>query len=139
YAPGYKDKLQDPLRDRFARSAQFFIDQKARIVRGRLPAPSGSSLRLLDAGCGQGSAFAAFGEGVKVFGSDVSVPMLTEAVARGPVVAQEPYDLPFADSTFDGVYAFCIYHHIPDEDHVRHLSELRRVVAPGGEVMVFEH
>ena len=61
------------------------------------------------------------------------------AAARGPVAVQEPLSLPFADDTFDAVYAFCIYHHIPDEDHVRHLSELRRVVKPGGEVMVFEH
>lgn len=139
YATGYEDKLRDPLRDRFAGGAQFFIDQKVRIVRGRLPVPAGRPLRLLDAGCGQGTAFAAFGPDIMVVGSDVSVPMLGEAVGRGPVVAQEPYDLPFADGTFDAVYAFCIYHHIPDEDHVRHLRELRRVVAPGGEVMVFEH
>ena len=139
YAPGDEDKLRDPLRDRFAGGAQFFIDQKVRIVRGRLPAGTGRPLRVLDAGCGQGTAFATFGPGVRVFGSDVSLPMLGEAVVRGPVVAQEPYDLPFADGTFDAAYAFCIYHHIPDEDHVRHLRELRRVVVPGGEVMVFEH
>ena len=66
-------------------------------------------------------------------------PMLHDAVKRGPVTVQEPYQLPFADDTFDAVYAFCIYHHIPDEDHVRHLSELRRVVRTGGEVMIFEH
>jgi SAM-dependent methyltransferase len=65
--------------------------------------------------------------------------MLRDAVRRGPVTVQEPFDLPFADNTFDAVYAFCIYHHIPDEEHVRHLAELRRVLRPGGEVMVFEH
>jgi SAM-dependent methyltransferase len=60
-------------------------------------------------------------------------------VRRGPVTLQEPYQLPFAGDTFDAAYAFCIYHHIPDADHVRHLSELRRVVKPGGEILVFEH
>jgi SAM-dependent methyltransferase len=96
-------------------------------------------LRILDAGCGQGAAFGFFGRGVKVFGSDVSEPMLRDAVRRGPVTVQEPLSLPFADATFDAAFAFCIYHHIPVADHVAHLRELRRVVAPGGEVMVFEH
>ena len=77
---------------------------------------------MLDAGCGQGTAFAFFGPDTHVFGSDISFPMLHDAVKRGPVTVQEPYQLPFADDTFDAVYAFCIYHHIPDEDHVRHLS-----------------
>jgi len=137
FAPNYADLLRDPLRDQFA-STDFFIQQKCRIVARRLngrPKP----VRVLDAGCGQGTAFGFFGPDVRVFGSDVSMRMLHDAVKRGPVAVQEPYMLPFADKTFDAVYAFCIYHHIPRDDHVRHLSELRRVVTDGGEVMVFEH
>ena len=140
FAGNYDDLLRDPLRDRFAGGSEFFIRQKCRIVERRLRrlAPSGSR-RVLDAGCGQGTAFAFFDRGTRVFGSDVSYPMLRDAIRRGPVTVQEPFDLPFADNTFDAVYAFCIYHHIPDEEHVRHLAELRRVLRPGGEVMVFEH
>jgi len=140
YAGNYDDLLKDPLRDRFAGGSEFFIRQKCRIVDRRLNRQrGGGTLRVLDAGCGQGTAFAFFGPDTHVFGSDVSFPMLHDAVKRGPVAVQEPYQLPFADDTFDAVYAFCIYHHIPDDDHVRHLSELRRVVKSGGEVMIFEH
>ena len=139
FAGNYDDLLHDPLRDRFAGGSEFFIRQKCRIVDRRLRQLNGGARRVLDAGCGQGTAFAFFERDTHVFGSDISYPMLRDAVRRGPVTVQEPFDLPFADGTFDAVYAFCIYHHIPDEEHVRHLTELRRVVRPGGEVMVFEH
>jgi len=142
FAGKYDDLLKDPLRDKFAGGSAFFIQQKCRIVARRLERlrrEAGRPLRVLDAGCGQGTAFPFIGSDTRVFGSDISMPMLHDAVKRGPVAVQEPYALPFADETFDAVYAFCIYHHIPDEDHVRHLTELRRVVRTGGEVMIFEH
>ena len=138
YARKYDELLRDPLRDKFAGGSDFFIRQKCRIVASRLPRGS-RTLRVLDAGCGQGTAFQFFDRRVRVFGTDISQPMLRPAALRGPVAVQEPLSLPFADDTFDAVYAFCIYHHIPDDDHVRHLSELRRVVKPGAEVMIFEH
>lgn len=140
YAEDYDALLRDPLRDRFAGGSAFFIERKCRIVAGRLRRHGAQGrLRVLDAGCGQGTAFQFFTEPIRVFGTDVSVSMLHEAQRRGPVAVQEPYQLPFDDDTFDAVYAFCIYHHIPDSEHVRHLRELRRVVKPGGEVMIFEH
>lgn len=142
-AQDYDDLLRDPLRDQFASGSAFFIGQKCHIVAKRLRAlrhASGTTaMKVLDAGCGQGAAFPFFEDDVHVFGCDVSVPMLRTAVQHGPVTVQEPYDLPFADDTFDAAYAFCVYHHIPVEAHARHLRELRRVVAPGGEVMIFEH
>lgn len=140
YARDYDELLRDPLRDRFAGGSDYFIRLKCQHVERRLARLAGRRpQRVLDAGCGQGAALAMFGPGVRVFGTDVSQPMLRDAATRGPVAVQEPLRLPFADGTFDAVYAFCIYHHIPDADHVAHLAELRRVVADGGEVMVFEH
>jgi SAM-dependent methyltransferase len=140
FAATYEELLKDPLRSRFAGASDFFIHQKCRVVARRLARRHGrTSLRILDAGCGLGTALAFFRPGMHVFGADVSHPMLRHAVERGPVAVQEPYDLPFADGTFDAAYAFCIYHHIPDDHHVRHLRELQRVVSAGSEVMVFEH
>ncbi len=141
YAENYDDLLRDPLRDRFAGGSDFFIQQKCRIVSHRLEKKGTGRrpMRVLDAGCGQGRAFRFFGSDTKVFGSDISHSMLRTAVHRGPVAVQEPFDLPFADGTFDAAFAFCIYHHIADDHHVRHLRELSRVVVPGGQVLVFEH
>jgi SAM-dependent methyltransferase len=143
-ARDYEKLLRDPLRDRFASGSDFFIEQKARIVLSRLAALNDEQrrerpLRVLDAGCGRGTAFQFFGPEIRVFGCDVSALMLQGATRHRPVAIQEPYALPFADNTFDAAYAMCVYHHIPLDEQLGHLRELRRVVAEGGEVMVFEH
>jgi SAM-dependent methyltransferase len=140
-AADYDHLLDDPLRQRFAGDAEFFIHQKCRVLMRRLgqQVSGARRLRLLDVGCGQGTAIAFLRKDARVLGTDVSLPMLREAVRHGPVAVQEPFDLPFPDRTFDAVYAFCVYHHIDDRDHLRHLRELTRVVVPGGQVCIFEH
>ena len=47
--------------------------------------------------------------------------------------------LPFADNSFDTAFASCVFHHIPPGEHVRLLRELRRVLKPGGVIMLYEH
>jgi SAM-dependent methyltransferase len=139
YARDYDNLLDDPLRRRFAGDGEFFIHQKCRVLMRRLGSGGRQKLRLLDAGCGQGTAMAFLRPHAAVVGTDISLAMISEAVSRGPVAVQEPFDLPFRDGTFDAAYAFCVYHHIDDQHHVRHLRELARVVKPGGRVLVFEH
>lgn len=135
----YDALLDDPLRRRFAGDSSFFIEQKCRAMLRDL-APRGRAGRILDAGCGHGVALAFLRrQSLSVIGTDISLSMLQEAAGRGPVAVQEPFDLPFADGAFETAYAFCVYHHIEPGDRVRHLRELRRVVAPGGQVFVFEH
>lgn len=140
YSDDYEALLDDPLRRRFAGDSAFFIHQKCRALLERLPRRGGRRPRLLDSGCGQGTAVAFLRDhGCDVVGTDVSLGMLQQGVMRGAVAVQEPFALPFADGTFDAAFAFCVYHHLDRRDHVRHLRELRRVVAPGGRAFVFEH
>jgi SAM-dependent methyltransferase len=47
--------------------------------------------------------------------------------------------LPYEDASFDAVFTICVMHHVPSEDWPRFLAEMRRVVRPGGLVLVFEH
>src|SRR5581483_563539 len=47
--------------------------------------------------------------------------------------------IPFGDASFDLVFAACVFHHIPERQHLRLLSEFRRVLTPGGLAVVFEH
>ena len=142
-AENYDEQLRDRWRDCFAPSdGAFFIAQKCRALSRELSqrlAVAGRRGRLLDAGCGQGTAFRFLRDTYDVVGSDVSLPMLRVARAEGPVVLQEDCSLPFVSGVFDAAYAFCIYHHIASSDHVRHLRELARVVRPGGLICVFEH
>lgn len=140
-AEDYERLLDDPLRQRFAGASAFFIHQKCRTLMRHLRrhAPGAASLRLLDAGCGRGTAAAFLRGQARVIGTDTSLPMLRDAAGRCPVAVQEPFALPFADGVFDAAFAFCVYHHIDDEQQLRHLKELARVVAVGGRVCVFEH
>ena len=47
--------------------------------------------------------------------------------------------LPLADASVDGAFACCVFHHIPPQEHVSALKELRRVLRPGAPLMIYEH
>lgn len=47
--------------------------------------------------------------------------------------------LPHEDESFDVVMAACVFHHIPPVERAHWISEIRRVLKPGGHVFVFEH
>ncbi len=92
--------------------------------------------RVLDAGCGSGRnmvELAALGE---VSGIDVS-PM-SVAVARdrnvGEAVVGDVEELPFEDDSFDFAVCLDVIEHL--EDDRTPLRELRRVVAPGGTLLI---
>lgn len=143
FADQYSQRLDDPLRRQFATDGDFFIRQKCqalgREIRHRLEPTPGRPLRLLDAGCGVGTAMRILQPLYSVVGTDVSLPMLQHVTPGGRVAATEPFALPFADHGFDVAFAFCVYHHIAPAEQARHLRELGRVVRPGGLVSVFEH
>jgi ubiquinone/menaquinone biosynthesis C-methylase UbiE len=96
--------------------------------------------RILDVGCGAGPLLAALRErGALVTGVDSSAKMLELARARlgdGPVLlpADLADPLPFPDGAFDDVIACLVLHYL--EDWKAPLAELRRVLAPGGRLIV---
>lgn len=96
--------------------------------------------RILDAGCGAGPLFAALRDrGAVVTGVDASAGMLELARRRlGPDadlrVADLADPLPFPDNTFDDVVASLVLHYL--EDWGPALTELRRVLVPGGRLIV---
>lgn len=99
-----------------------------------------SGRRILDAGCGSGPLTAALrAKGAAVTGFDASAAMVDLARQRlGAVadlhVADLGAPLPFADAEFDDVVASLVLHYL--EDWTGPLSELRRVLKPGGRLMV---
>lgn len=90
--------------------------------------PPGGSDQILDLGCGEGRSLGRFGRTV---GVDLLPSLAAVAAGRGPVViADAARGLPFADATFDGVYAVLVLEHVPDVTPV--ISEMARVVRGGG-------
>ena len=47
--------------------------------------------------------------------------------------------IPFEDASYAIALASCVFHHIPHAEHVGLLREIRRVLAPGGTLFIFEH
>ena len=96
--------------------------------------------RILDAGCGSGPLFAALRDrGAIVTGFDKSAGMLELARRRlgdgaDLRVADLGSPLPFPDDTFDDVTASLVLHYL--EDWGPALAELRRVLKPGGRLIV---
>ncbi|MGN6791179.1 MAG: methyltransferase domain-containing protein [Streptosporangiaceae bacterium] len=96
--------------------------------------------RILDAGCGSGPLFAALRDrGAIVTGFDKSGGMLELARRRlgddaDLQVAELGSPLPFPDDTFDDVTASLVLHYL--EDWGPALAELRRVLKPGGRLIV---
>ncbi|HEX8054580.1 MAG TPA: class I SAM-dependent methyltransferase [Thermoleophilaceae bacterium] len=96
----------------------------------------GRDRRILDVGCGTGTMLAHLGR----FGTAQGVDASEEAVAfchqRGldDVGLLDDGPLPFGDDTFDLVTAFDVIEHVDDDLGL--LRDFRRVVAPGGHVMV---
>jgi SAM-dependent methyltransferase len=107
----------------------------------RLPAARPRARRALEIGCGPGRLIRPlsrhFGE---IHGVDVSDEMIRRAEANLAHIAHaHPHhtsgaDLdPFADESFDFVYSYAVFQHIPSRDVVmQYLREAVRVLKPGG-------
>ena len=104
------------------------------------PWPGTWPARILDAGCGAGPLSAALRDrGAIVTGFDKSAGMIELARRRlgGDAdlqVADLGSALPFPDNTFDDVTASLVLHYL--EDWGPALAELRRVLRPGGRLIV---
>jgi ubiquinone/menaquinone biosynthesis C-methylase UbiE len=74
---------------------------------------------------------------------DVSQKSLEIGTAKHGAVAEfkhfDGVEIPCADGTFDVAVASCVFHHIPHDEHVALLAEIRRVLNPRGWLFVFEH
>jgi ubiquinone/menaquinone biosynthesis C-methylase UbiE len=96
-------------------------------------------MRVLDLGCGEGD-FAAYAAeaGASVVAADVAEAALRRARRRhlGLDARRVPFDgpLPFDDGAFELVWASEVIEHVADT--ARWLSEVRRVLAPRGAVLV---
>ena len=142
YADAYSDLLHDPIRERFAKSSEFFHLRKWHLLseffrRQSLPM---HNRRWLDVGCGKGELLR-LGSGAfaEVAGCDPSQQMLQYCEDIPVRVQQNPLEIPFEDDYFDLVTAVCVYHHIVPAERRFLTDEIRRVLKPGGIFAIIEH
>ncbi len=98
--------------------------------------------RVLEVGCGMGTDLFQFASaGAIVSGVDLSAVHARIASGRfalyglkANLLLGDAEDLPFPNHSFDVVYTFGVLHHTPDAR--RAVDEIRRVLRPGGRLIV---
>jgi len=146
FAREYQQVHQQNIRH-FRESPDYFAEYKivdaARVVGERLES---SALAMLDFGAGVGNSVPHVRRHLpraRLTCLDVSEQSLAIAEQRFPGEAEyrafEGGDLPFPDQAFDLVFTACVFHHIPHAEHAAILQEFRRVLRPGGVLVLFEH
>jgi ubiquinone/menaquinone biosynthesis C-methylase UbiE len=125
--------------DRFRRD-RGLSELKVREVELLAPAPG---LRVLDAGCGRGEVLLACARaGANVAGADasaaaVSISRETLAGVEGADVREaDLVDLPWPDASFDRALLGDVIEHLTPGQARLALGELRRVLRPGGTLVV---
>jgi SAM-dependent methyltransferase len=98
----------------------------------RLPARA----RILDAGCGSGRNMVELARHGTVTGVELSEASVELARARGAgeVIAGSVLEMPFEAGSFDLAASLDVIEHL--EDDLGALRELRRVVTPGGSLLI---
>ncbi len=100
--------------------------------------------RLLNLGCAHGPDFLPFRQGFELHGVDFSTEMIKLAGKYAKkfdfdvnLAVAEVRSLPYSDETFDWAISVATYHHIQgEEERLKALRELKRVLKPGGEAFI---
>ncbi len=136
YTVGYNAPVRDFFQTRSSdRFAQFFMPNLR------------PGMSLLDCGSGPGSITVGLAEALapgEVVGIDIAAVQVetarklaeTRGITNVRFEVGDIYALQFPDNSFDAAYASHVLHHL--RDPLRALSEIRRVVRPGGMVGIID-
>lgn len=124
----------------FTELDETFSDTEISYVLDRL----GRDDNVLDIGCGTGRLTIPLARHVRsVTGLDISQAMLDEAARKARAAGHEVSfrqgdmaNLPFESESFDAVVSILALMHVPPEDRQRVFAEIRRVLRPGGVLVI---
>lgn len=135
----------DTLAEEYARRLFHELEQKPRDreLLDRLIREVGDGGPICDLGCGPGQVARYLTDhGADAVGVDLSERMIQVARRLSPTIRFHIGDmlsLDFPDRSWGGVAAFYSIIHIPDDRVVDALREIRRVLKPGGTLLIAFH
>jgi SAM-dependent methyltransferase len=144
YLPAMGRRWLLPLYDPFTRIAGVGRIHEQLIDRAELR----SGQRVLEIGCGTGNLLTALGRrrpDIEALGIDPDPAALRRARrkaarAKLPIRYEQAFasGLPAPDGSFDRVLSSFMLHHLDDDEKMRALREVRRVLRPGGQFHVVD-
>ena len=137
HSDSYSEKIGGMIAP-FGQGHDFFVRSKADILRPIFATikEDTSKLKVLDVGCGVGLVHSYIVDSLgELHGTDISSASLDVAGRANPHVRYLPYER----DSFDCAYAICVMHHVPVPQWHGFLREMRRVVRPGGAIVIIEH
>ena len=145
YIDGYRKNLDEVL-TLSGESSFYFAELKVQKLINWIPELCNKDVTILDFGCGDGvmtNLIAHYCEKATVYGVDPSAKSIHEAQQKNQIISFSVNSdisttLNFNDNMFDVITAAGAFHHIPFELHEGYMSELRRILKPGGCLVVFE-
>jgi SAM-dependent methyltransferase len=132
-------RAYDLLADEFAESFDGFFQRFGHIEAAHFLASLDREDRILDLGCGGGSASKYFGEqGYETISADLSTGMLIQCRMRGlrDLVRLDLEALPFGRCAFAGIWAHTSLLHVPKVRLAGVLDALAEAIKPGGRLFV---
>jgi ubiquinone/menaquinone biosynthesis C-methylase UbiE len=143
------DKLEaDAVAVRYNRVARFYdalnIFAEWFVSKQRKEILHKAEGKILEVGVGTGSSLKDYPPGKRILAVDISQEMLRRAREKvknysGTVELrrEDAQSLPFEDETFDTVFSSLVFCSV--QDPVKGLTELRRVLKKGGQLLMLEH
>jgi dolichol-phosphate mannosyltransferase len=96
---------------------------------------------LLHAGCGSGQVDRELGRTMAITALDISPEALSIYRRSNPAARElihgSIFDIPAGEGTFDGAYNLGVMEHFTEPQIVEILRQMRRVVKPGGRIVLF--
>ncbi|MEO5857308.1 MAG: methyltransferase domain-containing protein [Pyrinomonadaceae bacterium] len=95
---------------------------------------------ILEIGCGAGANFEFYPQCHRAVSSEISIGMLEVAARKrreNHLIQADAQSLPFGEDEFDAAFATLVFCSIPDPTLA--FRELRRVIKPGGRIILLEH
>ncbi len=129
--------------ERLARSYDFFLEKALVALRKAVveSCAAPGNPKVLEVACGTGSQARYFSDrGFDYRGIDISEPMLAVARAKGMnCLAADGTSLPFRGGEFDAATVSLALHETPPVVRVALVSEMVRVVRPGGALVLADY
>jgi SAM-dependent methyltransferase len=125
---------------------EYFAEYKIKTLKKIVDYNEIAVSRIFDFGSGIGNSIPYFKEhfpAAVLTSADVSERSLELSRLRFPdfdsLLLIDGNCIPAQEGSFDVTFSACVFHHIPQDEHVMWLRELRRITRQGGLITIFEH